>query len=72
MSCNIRSTNANVDELFLCLENDINSINIVIILTETWHDTNHINISVSGYSSYFTKIKRNQNDSIIILFKKNI
>jgi len=73
MCFNIRSANANVDELLLCLENDVNSKNIdIVIVTETWYDTNHINISLSGYSSYFTEIKRNQNDGIIIFFKKHL
>jgi len=44
----------------------------IVILTETWHDVNVCNIlSIYDYDSYYSKIKRNQNDGIIVLYKKN-
>lgn len=73
LCCNIRSVNSNLDELLLFLENDKKNMLLdIIILTETWHDVNCCNISICDYNTYFTKIKRNQNDGIIVLYKKNL
>lgn len=73
LCCNIRSVNSNLDELLLFLENDKKNMLLdIIILTETWHDVNCCNISIRDYNTYFTKIKRNQNDGIIVLYKKNV
>lgn len=42
---NIRSANANFDELLLFLENYANSKKLdVIVLTETWHDSRFVTI----------------------------
>lgn len=56
LSCNIRSINANIDELLLLLEND----NIffkpdIMVLTETWHDTNSFNMLLPNYNVFFYK-----------------
>lgn len=73
LCCNIRSVNSNLDELLLFLENDKKNLLLdIIILTKTWHDVNCCNISIRDYNTYFTKIKRNQNDRIIVLYKKNL
>lgn len=44
LSCNIRSINANVDELLLILESEKNIFKPnIIVLTETWQDINSCN-----------------------------
>lgn len=69
---NIRSINANFDHLLLSFENDVNFRFLdVIVLTETWHDPNNCNHSLNGFQMYHTKIKRNQNDGIIIFIREN-
>jgi len=69
--CNIRSVNANFDELMLFLESDKNNEKLdIIILTETWHNaSNHCNYNIDGYKLFFSTIKRNQNDGIVIFVK---
>lgn len=68
--CNIRSVNANFDELLLLLENDMNFKDIdVIILTETWHNVLSCNYVLDGYSLFFSSIKRNQNDGVMVFVK---
>ena len=58
LCCNIRSVNANFDELNLFLENDINNKKIdLIVLTETWHDSSiHCNYTINGYKLFFSSI----------------
>jgi len=69
---NIRSINANFDHLLLWFENDENFRFLdVIVLTETWHNTNYCNFKINGFQMYHTKVKRNQNDGIIIFIKDN-
>lgn len=69
--CNIRSISCHFDEFLLFLQNNcISCINLdIICLTETWHDINYCNFLIPGYQSYYSKIKRNQNDGIIIYVK---
>lgn len=65
--CNIRSIKNHFDELLLFLQNDVNNkILDIIVLSETWHDVNYCNFSIPGYVLYFSKIKRNQNDGVMI------
>lgn len=72
LCCNIRSVNANLDELLIFIANNSHKNNIdVIVLTETWHDVENCNINVLGYNTLFSKKKRNQNDGIIILIKNS-
>lgn len=71
-SVNIRSANANFDHLLLSFENDVMFKYLdVIILTETWHDTNNCNFNINGFQLFHSKVKRNQNDGIIIFIKDN-
>lgn len=73
LNCNIRSARRNFDEFLLFLENDIHSKNLdLIVLTETWHDVNFCNFSIHGYNTYFSKLKRNQNDGVIIFIKTHL
>lgn len=72
MCTNIRSLNANFEDLILFLENDIHYKKIdILILTETWHNTVDISYNITGYNTYYSLIKRNQNDGIVIFIKKN-
>lgn len=58
MCTNIRSVNANFDELLLFLENGINYKKIdIFILTETWHHVENCLYSISGYNTYFSNTK---------------
>lgn len=71
MCTNIRNVNASFDECILLLENDINYNKIgIYILTETWNNIGDCEYSISGYNTYFSSKKRNQNDRIIIFVKK--
>jgi len=73
LSCNIRSINANIYELLLLLESKKNIFKPdIIVSTENWHDTNSCNILLPDYDMFFLKKKRNQNDSVIILYKNNL
>lgn len=59
LSCNIRSIKANVDELLLLLESEKKNFKPdIIILTETWHDTNSCNIFLPDYDMFFSKKKK--------------
>jgi len=71
--CNIRSMNANFDELTLFLESDQNKNKIyVIVLTETWHDPlSQGAYVIEGYNHLFSTIKRNQNDGIFVFVRNN-
>jgi hypothetical protein len=71
LCCKIRSINSNFDELILFLENGIYSKTIdLIVLTETWHDASiHCNYEIDGYNLFFSTIKRNQNDGIMVFVK---
>jgi len=65
-----RSARHNFDEFLLFSENYIHSKNLdLIILTETWHDVNFCNFSIPGYKLYFSKLKRKQNDGVMIFVK---
>lgn len=44
----------------------------IIVLTETWHDTNSFNMLLPNYNVFFSKKKRNQTDGVIILYKNNL
>lgn len=71
MCTNIRSLNANFEDLILFLENDIHYKKIdILILTETRHITVDISYNITGYNTYYSLIKRNQNDGIVICIKK--
>lgn len=64
--------NSNFYELTIFLENDPNRNKIdVIVQTETWHDPSHCVYVIDGYNLYYTTIKRNQNDGILIFVKNN-
>jgi len=66
--CNIRSIRNHFDELLLFLQNDANSRNLdIMVVTETLHDVNYCNFSIPGYQLYFSKIKRNQNDGVMMM-----
>lgn len=68
--CNIRSINAHFDELLLLLESDAKFRDIdIIVLTETWHNIQSCNYVLDDYSLYFSSIKRNQNDGVMIFAK---
>jgi len=68
--CNIRSVNAHFDELLLFLGNDKNFYDIdIIVLTETWHNVLSCNYAIDGYSLFFSFIKRNQNDGVMVFVK---
>lgn len=70
---NIRSAKKNFNELALFLEIDKNRNKIdVIVLTETWHDPCNCKYVIDGYNLYFSMIKRNQNDGIIVFVKQNL
>ncbi|XP_022163951.1 uncharacterized protein LOC111029296 [Myzus persicae] len=70
MCTNIRSVNANFDELLLYLENDINYKKIdILILTETWHSVENCVFTIPGYNTYYSSTKRNQNDGVIVFVK---
>jgi len=65
--CNIRSMRNRFDELLLFLQNDVNNRNLgMIVVTEIRHDVKYRNFSIPGYQLYFSKIKRNQNDGVMI------
>lgn len=66
---NIRSINANLDELLLFLQNDSYFNLDVIVLTETWHDPNNCSYFIPGYKTFYSTMKRNQNDGIIVFVK---
>lgn len=73
MCFSIRSAKKNFYELTLFLENDKNRNKIdVIVLTETWHDPCNCTFVIDGYNLYFSTIKRNQNDGIIVFVKQNL
>ena len=68
--CNIRSINAHFDELLVFLENDVKNREIdIIVLTETWHNVISCNYVLDGYDLYFSSIKRNQNDGVMVFAK---
>lgn len=70
MCTNIRSVNANFDELLLYLENYINYKKIdILILTETWHNVENCVFIIPGYNTYYSSTKRNQNDGVIVFVK---
>jgi len=70
MCTNIRSVNANFDELLLYLENYINYKKIdILILTETWHSVMNCVFTIPGYNTYYSSTKRNQNDGVIVFVK---
>lgn len=72
ISVNIRSINANLDELLLFLKND-SYFNIdLIVLTETWHNPENCNYNIPGYNIFYSTKKRNQNDGIIIFAKQHL
>lgn len=63
--------NSNFDELTLFLENDSNIYIVdVIVLTETWHDSNYCVYVIDGYKLYYSTIKRNRNSDCFL--KKKI
>jgi hypothetical protein len=72
---NIRSVKANFDQLILLLENDrlLKKIDN-LILTETWHNMADCvyTYTISGYNTYFSTVKRNQNDGLIIFVNENL
>jgi len=56
---NIRSVNANFDELLLYLENYINYKKIdIVILTETCHSVENCVLTIPGYNTYNSSTKR--------------
>lgn len=65
---NIRSIAKNFDHLCVILQSCKKDPDI-IILSETWHDTNFL-FTLPGYHSFFTNIKYNQNSGIYIFIKK--
>jgi exonuclease III len=68
--CNIRSVNTHFDELLFFLENDTKYRDIdIIVLTETSHNVQSCNYVFDGYSLYFSSIKRNQNDGVMVFAK---
>jgi len=69
---NIRSINANLDELLLFLQNDSDFHLDVIVLTETWHDPKNCIYSITGYKTLYSTTKRNQNDGIIVFAKQHL
>lgn len=70
---NIRSANANFNNLLLSFENDVNFKQLdVIILTETWHGINNCSYSIPGFQICYTKMKRNQNDGIIVFIRNTL
>jgi len=70
MCTNVRSVNANFDELLLYLENDISYKKIdILILTKTWHNVQDCEYTIPDYNTYFSTTKRNQNDGVIIFVK---
>jgi len=69
---NIRSINANLDELLLFLQNDSDFHLDVIVLTETWHDPKNCIYSLPGYKTLYSTTKRNQNDGIIVFAKQHL
>lgn len=74
MCTNIRSIKANFDELILLFENDLLLKKIdILILTETWHDnmTNCV-YSIPGYNTYFSTVKRNENDGLFFFVNENL
>jgi len=73
MCANIRSVRANFDDLVLLLENDSQYKRVdIIILTETWHNVEDCVYSISGYNTYFSSVKRNQNDGLTLFVKQNL
>lgn len=46
----------------------------ILILTETWHIMEDCvySYSISGYNTYFSKVKRNQNDGIFIFVNDSL
>lgn len=71
--CNIRSINKHFDEFTLYLNSDKFSCNLdIIILTETWHNIDLCDFEIPGYRIYFSTVKRNQNDGIIVFTRSHL
>lgn len=72
INVNIRSINANIDELLVYLKNDSYFNLDLIALTETWHNPDNCIYDIPGYNLFYWKNKRNQNDGIIIFAKQHL
>lgn len=63
ISVNVRSINANIDELLLYLKNDSYFNLDIIVLTETWRNPENCIHNIPGYKLFYSTKKRNQNVS---------
>jgi len=64
--------NANFDQLLPFFENNVNFCRVnVIVLTETWHDIYNCTYSLPGFQIFYSKMKKNKNDGIIVSIKNN-
>lgn len=71
--CNIRSINEHFDEFVLFLNSDKFNCNLyIIVLTENWHKVEYCNFGIPGHRLFFSNVKKNQNNGIIVFVRSHL